>query len=220
MRTTTKVLALAGLVIGLGGEATAQTPRAPQGGAAGGAMAGAPQGRMMLRGPSVTALLNARRELELTPRQVAQLDSIERVIFAERQRVAATQRPAMDSLRTRIRTEGMPDERQRAEMRTQAESRRAALRPELERLRRSDSTASAAAERLLTDTQRTKWGQMQAERRGFERGVQAGRAGGQRGRGPQGMRGPQGRGGQAGRPGMTMPRRQAPPAAPGAPARP
>jgi hypothetical protein len=219
MRTTTKVLALAGLVIGLGGEAVAQTPQGgpPSGGSVRAMAPGSPV-RMMQRGPSVTAVLNARRELELTPRQVAQLDSIERVVFAERQRVVAAQRPAMDSLRTRIRTEGAPDERQRAEMRTQAESRRAALRPELERLRRSDSTASAAAERLLTDTQRTKWGQMQAERRGFERGVQAGRS--QGARGPQRMIRPQGRGGEAGRPGMTMPRRQAPPAAPGAPARP
>lgn len=202
MRTTTKVLALAGLVIGLGGEATAQTPRAPQGapqagppgGPPGGMMARAPQGGMMSRGPSVTAMLNARRALELTPRQVTQLDSIERVIVAERQRVATAQRPAMDSMRARMRTQGAPDERQRAEMRAQAESRREALRPEMERLRRSDSTANAAAERLLTDAQRTKWGQMQAERRGFERGVQAGRGG------RQGARAPQGRAGQRGRP--------------------
>lgn len=211
MRTTTKVLALAGLVIGLGGEATAQTPRAPQGAPPAGQpvrMMATPQGGMMMRGSSVTAMLNARRALELTPRQVAQLDSIERVIFAERQRVAAAQRPAMDSMRARMRAQGAPDERQREEMRAQAEARRAAMRPEMERLRRSDSTATAAAERLLTDAQRTKWGQMQAERRGFERGVQAGRGG------RPGARAMQGRGGQAGRPGMTMPRRPAPPVRP------
>lgn len=135
MRTTTKLLALAGLVIGFGGEASAQAP----GGRAPGA-AVAP------RGPgNVTAILNARRQLDLTPRQVAQLDSIERGLHAERQRLAERTRPAMDSMRQR------------------------------------DSVATAAGDRLLTDTQRTKWREMQAERRGFERGMREGR-----GR-PQGM---------------------------------
>lgn len=198
MRTTTKVLTLAGLVLGLGGDATAQTPRAPQGapqaGPPGGMMPRAPQGGMMTRGSSVTALLNARRALELTPRQVAQLDSIERVIFAERQRVATAQRPAMDSMRARMRAQGATDARSREEMRTQAEARRAALRPELERLRRSDSTANAAAERLLTDAQRAKWAEMKAERRGFVRGVQAGRGG------RPGVRPMQGRQGERRRP--------------------
>lgn len=189
MRTTTKFLALAGLVIGIGGDASAQNPgprpRAPQGGAPGAAIAP--------RGPgNVTAILNARRQLDLTSRQVVQLDSIERALHSERQRVAERMRPGMDSLRQRMRTDGAPrDERQREELRAQAEQRRAAMRPEMERLRQRDSAATAAADRILNDTQRAKWREVQAERRGFERGMQQGR-----GR-PQGMQGRQpNRGGQ------------------------
>ena len=198
MRTTTKFLALAGLVIGIGGQATAQSPRgaapprAPQLGAPGAAIAP--------RGPSsVTAMLNARRQLDLTPRQVAQLDSIERGLHAERQRVAERARPAMDSMRQRMRTDGVPrDSAQRAAMRGQAEQRRAAMRPEMERLRQRDSVATAAADRILNDTQRSKWREMQAERRGFERGMrqdrgrQPGMQGRQPDRGAPQMRHPQG----------------------------
>ena len=132
MRTATKFLALAGLVIGVGGEVSAQAP-----------------GPRRMPG-NVTSILNARRQLDLTTRQVAQLDSIERGLHVERQRVAERNRPAMDSLRQR------------------------------------DSVATAAADRLLTDTQRTKWREMQAERRGYVRGMSHGR-----GREP-GMQGRQG----------------------------
>jgi hypothetical protein len=195
MRSTTKFLALAGLVIGIGGEATAQNPgpgpmpRGPQGG---------PAGAVAPRGPgNVTAILNARRQLDLTPRQVAQLDSIERTLHVERQRVMEQNRPAMDSLRQRIRTEGAPrDERQRAEMREQAEQRRAAMQPQMERLRQRDSAATAAADRILNDTQRAKWREMQAERRGYERAMRDGRGRGQGMHGRQPGRGPQ----QMGRP--------------------
>lgn len=186
MRITTKFLALAGLVIGIGGDATAQAPGA---GAAPRAPQGGPPVRVMLpRGPgNVTAILNARRALDLTPRQVAQLDSIERVLHTERQRVAERARPAMDSLRQRMRTDAPLEERQRAELRAQAEQRREAMRPEMERLRQRDSVASAAADRILTDTQRAKWREMQAERRGYERGMREGRGrGGMQGRPPMG----------------------------------
>lgn len=178
MRSTLKVLTLAALVTGFGGVATAQqAPAAPR--ARGG----------------VTAILNARRALDLTPRQVAQLDSIERGLHAERQRVTAAMRPAMDSLRQRVRTQGVPrDPAQRQQWQQQAEQRRAAMRPQMEQLRQRDSAATAAAERLLNDTQRGKWREMQAERRGFARGMRAGRG---PGRGPA----LQGRPGQ-GRPGM------------------
>lgn len=118
MRTTTKFLALAGLVIGFNGVASAQNPgpspmhRAPQG------------GPVAPRGPgNVTAMLNARRQLDLTPRQVAQLDSIERGLHTERERVAAANRPAMDSLRQHMRSGAPRDERQRDEMRAEAEHR-------------------------------------------------------------------------------------------------
>lgn len=173
MRPTLKFLSLAALVVGIAGSATAQqAPAAPRG--PGGPMAGraiAPRG-------NVTAILNARRALDLTPRQVAQLDSIERALHAERQRVAASMRPQMDSLRQRIRTQGVPrDTAARRQMREQAARRQAALRPQLEQLRQRDSAANAAAERVLTEAQRTKWRELQAERRGFQRGMRAGRAG-------------------------------------------
>lgn len=166
MRTRHVLLALAGLLIGFSGEATAQAPRRD----------------------GVTAILNARRELDLTVRQVAQLDSIERALWAERQRVQAQARPAGDSLRARMRRDGAPrDSAGRAAMRQRMESQRAALRPQLEQLRTRDSTSRAAAERILTDAQRAKLREMQAERRGFERGMRAGRGDG---RGEGAMRRP------------------------------
>lgn len=190
MRPILKFLSFVTLVAGSAGLATAQqAPAAPR------------------AGGGVTAILNARRALELTPRQVAQLDSIERGLHAERQRVTAAMRPAMDSLRQRVRTQGATrDSAQRQQMRQQAEQRRATIRPQMEQLRQRDSAATVAAERLLTETQRTKWREMQAERRGFARGMQAGRTGGRgpalRGtprqgrpgamRAPQGPRSPQG----------------------------
>lgn len=205
MRTTLHVLTLVGLVAGLGASAAAQAPRrgiAPQ----------APAGATVLRrGGEVTAILNARRELDLTPRQVAQLDSIERVRHAERKRVAEQTRPAMDSMRQRMRTQGIPrDSAQRAAMRAQMEQRRTAMRPQMEQLRTRDSAAAVAAERLLTDAQRGKWRELQAERRGFVRGMQAGRGAqgmrGQPGRAPQGMRGRQpGQPPMRGEPGVRRP---------------
>jgi hypothetical protein len=198
MRTTLQVLTLAGLVAGFGTSVAAQAPRRPM----------APQmpaaGAMQPRGGGVTAILNARRELDLTPRQVAQLDSIERARFAERKRVADQMRPAMDSMRQRVRTQGIPrDSAQRTAMRTQMEQRGTAMRPQMEQLRTRDSAAVVAAERLLTDAQRGKWREMQAERRGFQRGMQAARGqqgmrGRQPGRAPQGMRGQPGARGQQG----------------------
>lgn len=187
MRITTKILALAGLVVGIGGVATAQNP-----GVAAGAPPRGPAGAAIApRGPgNVTAILNARRQLDLTPRQVAQLDSIERVLHVERQRAVERMRPGMDSLRQRVRTEGAPrDESERAAMRAQAEQRRAAMRPEMERLRQRDSVATAAAERVLNETQRAKLREMQAERRGYERAMREGR---ERAPGMQGRRGAQG----------------------------
>lgn len=203
MRPTLKVLTIATMLAGFGGLASAQqAPAAPRGA---GPVARPMAGRAVAprAGGGVTAILNARRVLELTPRQVAQLDSIERGLHAERQRVTAAMRPAMDSLRQRVRTQGVPrDSAARRQMMQQAEQRRATLRPQMEQLRQRDSAAMAAAERLLNDTQRTKWREMQAERRGFARGVQAGRGAGRGGalrgrpgamRGPQpGLRGPQG----------------------------
>lgn len=160
MRTTISTLALTGLILVGSGVATAQ----------------APQRAAMQRGAGVTEILNARRALDLTPRQVMQLDSIERTLWAERQRVQAQARPMGDSLRARVQRDGVPrDSASRAAFRRQMETQRAAMRPQLDAMRQRDSTARAAADRILNDTQRTKLREMQAERRGFERGMRAGR---------------------------------------------
>lgn len=211
MRTTWQVLALAGLIIGVGGEATAQAPR-------GGMPPRGPEAGAVRRGPGggVTAILNARRQLDLSPRQVAQLDSIERVLHNERKQVEASLRPAMDSMRARMRSsEGRPDSAQRVMLRAQAERRRETMRPQMERLRQRDSVSTAAAERILTDAQRTQWRELQAERRGFVRGMQAGRGGGRMmirgprdGRGPQPMRAPGMRGPDSARPAPGAPGRR------------
>lgn len=160
MRTQLSTLALAGLIIAGSGVAAAQAPSHAAG----------------PRGPGVTEILNARRALDLTPRQVMQLDSIERALWADRTRVHAQGRPTGDSLRARVQRDGMPrDSASRAALRRQMETQRAAMRPQMEAMRQRDSTARAAADRVLNDTQRTKLREMQAERRGFERGMRAGR---------------------------------------------
>lgn len=187
MRTQLSTLALAGLMLVGSSVATAQAPdragaRRPMPGAA-------------QRGLGVTEILNARRALDLSARQVAQLDSIERALWADRQRLQAQMRPMGDSLRARVRRDGAPrDSASRAAMRRQMEIQQAAIRPQMQQLRQRDSTARAAADRILNDTQRTKLREMQAERRGFERGMRAGR-------GQDARRGAMmGRGGAAGRP--------------------
>ncbi len=176
----------------------------------------------------VTRLLNARRELDLTSRQVAQLDSIERLQHAERKAFQERMRPVRDSLMQRART-GQRTPALRDSLQAQARARREAARPQMEQMRKRDSSLNASAERVLNDTQRQKVREMQAERRGFERGMRAGRGqrggtphagqrggtqggrGGMRGQqggqggqfGPQGgVRGPQGPGGTGGRGGM------------------
>ena len=211
--------------------AAAQPGRGAPDGPPRGAAGGAPGGGVRGRGPgpgAVTHLLNARRDLELTPRQVAQLDSIERLQFAERKAFADRVRPMRDSLvqrgRMGPRTPGLRDSLQ-----AEARKRMEANRPLMEQQRKRDSSLNLAAERVLNDTQRQKVREMQAERRGYERGMREGRGGpggeggrgarggqrpefgrGQAGpgamRGPQGgVRGPQGPGGQAG-PGRMPPR--------------
>jgi hypothetical protein len=205
MRPTLKVLTIATLLAGFGGVATAQQAPAGPGGPARGPMPG--RAEAPRAGGGVTAILNARRALDLTPRQVAQLDSIERGLHAERQRVTAAMRPAVDSMRQRVREQGVPrDPAQRQQWQQQAEQRRAAMRPQLEQLRTRDSVAAATAERLLTDAQRGKLREMRAERRGFARGMRAGRAGGrgQQLQGPRGQHRPglQGQPGRQGRPDM------------------
>jgi len=205
MRTQLKTLALAGLLIAPtmvlaqapGGRGA---PRAP--GAAGAPGAG-PRGAMP---PSaVTQILNARRQLDLTPRQVVQLDSMERVLWTEREKLRAQAEPQRDSLRASVRQQvergarPRQDSAARATMRREAEERMARVRPQMQALRQRDSTTRIAAERILTDAQRGKLREMRAERRGFERGR---REGGMR-QDPRGGRQGRVQGGQrpGGRPG-------------------
>ena len=122
----------------------------------------------------ITHLLNARRQLDLTPRQVAQLDSLERIQYAEHEQFNARMRSARDSMMTR----GRPGDRlpaARDSMQAQMRARREAERPQLDQRRRRDSSMSAAADRILNDTQRQRVREMQAERRGYERGVRESR---------------------------------------------
>lgn len=190
---------------------TAQPPQGGPGGRGGPGGPGGPAvpGARGAQGPrradqpgvDVTALLNARRQLDLTPRQVAQLDSLERIQHAERNKFQESMRVRRDSAMQRQRaareaqgSANVSRDSLRARMRSQVEAERAAMQPQLEQMRRRDSTFRMAADRVLNDTQRQKVREMQAERRGYERGLREGR-GGQGGRGA--MR--DGRGGQGGR---------------------
>ena len=212
---------------------TAQPPQGGPGGRGGPGGPGGPAGpgarsaqgprRADLPGAEVTALLNARRQLDLTPRQVAQLDSLERIQHAERSKFQESMRVRRDSAMQRQRAARapggapggapgatVPRDSMRARMQGQMQAERAALQPQLDQMRRRDSTFRMAADRVLNDTQRQKVRELQAERRGYERGLRAGRGGqGGRGamrdgRGGQGDRGAMrgGRGGQGGRDGM------------------
>lgn len=212
MRTTLRFLALTGILLAAPAVASAQAGAGRQGPSGPGGPGGPENAGM--RGLDVTAILNARRALDLSPRQVAQLDSIERSLFAERQRTQAAMRVRQDSVRQQMRQRMERGERpgatqaQRDSMRSSMQARMNEMRPQLEQMRRRDSTARAAVDRLLTDPQKAQLREMQAERRGFERGMRQGRAGG---RGD--LRGGQ-RGGQRG--GM----RPRAPGAQGAPRRP
>lgn len=148
------------------------------------------QGAQGGRGPEmdVTALLNARRQLDLTPRQVAQLDSIERSLFAERRQMETRMQAMGDSMRA---ARGAGD---RPRMnRDSAMARRETMRPQMEQMRRRDSTSRSAAQRVLSETQRQQVREMQAEERGRQRGMrearQRGRQGGRQGS-RRGVRGP------------------------------
>lgn len=213
MTTKTTRLTLALGALALPALLTAQAPVGPRGAVR---RPMPPVERQALPGADATAILNARRQLDLTPRQVAQLDSIERAQFAARRADQERQRAWRDSLR------GTMQERARAgvsrdSLRAQARARMEAQRPAMEQMRRRDSTARAAADRVLTESQRARVREMQAERRGYERGLRAGRGD----RGAQGLRRQDGRrGGQFGR--GVAPRAGVAPRSPGArpPARP
>ncbi len=184
MNTTLRRLTLVLGAVALPALASAQEPIPGRGAVRPPMPAGERGARGELPRADVTRILNNRRLLDLTPRQVAQLDSIERVQFAERRVTQQRLRVQRDSLRgdlTARQRQGVS----RDSMRATARARMEAQRPQMEQMRRRDSVTRAAAERVLNETQRAKLREMQAEERGFQRGMRAGRGE----RGPQGVRG-------------------------------
>jgi hypothetical protein len=130
-------------------------------------------------------LIDMRRELNLSSRQVVQLDSIERALLQRNEALRGRLRTRLDSLRPRNR-QSSEEEIQR--FRAEGDSMRA-LRQVIVR---NDSVARAGAMAVLTDSQRVRVRERMAERRGFE----AGRTSTMR-RGQDGFRG--GRQGMQGR---------------------
>lgn len=99
----------------------------------------------------VSALLEARRELDLTPRQVAQLDSIERSLFTQRRQTMERMRTVRDSV---CGGRG-PCRLTEAQRTTMAERfGRGTVAGPLASLRRSESAGRAMALGMLDSTQR------------------------------------------------------------------
>ena len=137
------------------------------------------------RQAGVTRLLNLRRQLDLTPRQVAQFDSIERLVVAE-------QRAVME--RMRAERGGRPPVGQGRMSPDSMRSGMPRLQPQMAQLRQRDSVTTAAAERLLTDAQRGTLRELRAFARGRaaglrpgQRDMRGGMRGGMPGMGPMGQ---------------------------------
>jgi len=116
----------------------------------------AAQGMQARMGMGVTRLLNLRRQLELTPRQVMQLDSVERVLFAERKAMMERMQGERRALQQQRRP--MSPDSMRARMQQR--------QPQMAQWRQRDSVALASAERLLTEPQRQKLREIRAYARG------------------------------------------------------
>jgi hypothetical protein len=158
----------------------------------------------------VAPLIDMRRELNLSARQLVQLDSIERTLLQRNETLRGRLRTRMDSLRPRNR---QSSEEEIARFRAEGDSLRA-LRQVMVR---NDSVARAGAMAVLNDSQRVRVRERMAfdagrrsAVRGGQGGVRGGRQGmqgGGRGMRPGGMRG--GRGmvgpGMRGRDGMRGP---------------
>lgn len=171
-----------------------------RGGGRGGRVAGRPGGN------PVAPLIDMRRELNLSSRQLTQLDSIERSLELRNQGLRERMRTRLDSLRPRTRDAG---EAEIQRFRAEADS----LRAVRQLITRNDSVARVAAMNVLTDSQRVQVRERMAERRGFAAGrmmstMRGGARGLRGGRGMQGdgprMRGPAARGriGGMGGPGL------------------
>jgi hypothetical protein len=111
-----------------------------------------------IRQPGVTRLLNLRRQLELTPRQVTQLDSMERVLFAERKAMVERMQGERRALQQRGQERPISPDSLRARLQR--------LQPQAAQWRQRDSVALASAERLLTEPQRQKLREIRAYARG------------------------------------------------------
>lgn len=155
----------------------------------------------------IAPLIDMRRELNLSARQLTQLDSIERSLLQRNQGLRTGLRSRADSL-PRRRRDLTDAEIQSA--RAFADSARSVRG----RIVRNDSIARAAAMAVLTDSQRVRVRERIAERRGFaagrasaQRGVRRGAIGQGFGGGrmqPGGRRGMQGMGARGMRPGGRM----------------
>lgn len=126
------------------------------------------------RGPGagrnpVAPLIDLRRELNLTPRQLVQLDSIERALIENNRALMTQSRGRTDSLPRMRRGQSLTEE-QRAELRAQFQARRDSMRAVRSEIARNDSTARARAMAVLTDSQRVQVREWEAEQRGFARG--------------------------------------------------
>jgi hypothetical protein len=75
----------------------------------------------------------------------------------------------------RIPPAGVRSDSARGAMRDAMRQRMEAVRPQLERMRGRDSTARAAAERVLNDAQRQQLRELRAEERGRQRGLREAR---------------------------------------------
>jgi hypothetical protein len=141
-------------------------------------------GRMGPGGNPVAPFIDMRRELNLSARQLTQLDSIERTLVQRNQTLRDRMRTRLDSIRPRTRQSG---EAEIQRFRAESDSVRA-LR---QMIARNDSTARVAAMNVLSDSQRVRVTERMAERRGFERGRMSTMQGGG-GRALRGRQGQQG----------------------------
>lgn len=111
------------------------------------------------RAPSASELLDRRRELDLTPRQVARLDSIERTRFSERRAVRERMTQQIDSVCANRRPCVLtPEERGRFRARMDE------MRPPREQMMRGDSAARSQAYAVLDGTQRSRLQTMREQR--------------------------------------------------------
>jgi hypothetical protein len=112
---------------------------------------------------SVAPIIDLRRELNLTSRQLVRLDSIERTLVDRNQVLHARVRSRLDSLRPKGSITGEEEIQWR---RTEGDSLRALHRLMVQ----NDSVARGAAMAILTDSQRVQVRERIAERRGFMAG--------------------------------------------------